>query len=161
MKKSHHDIGIQKGIDPNWRIAIIHATYYKEEIAALVESASSALKKAGIPEKNIALYEVHGSFEIPLIGAALADAKAADALIGLGIIVQGQTRHADLLAESVAHGMMNIQVRYRIPFAFEVLYVDSLTQAKARGDKGGEAARAVLRSLAEIRKINNSQILSH
>ncbi|MBI3336217.1 6,7-dimethyl-8-ribityllumazine synthase [Candidatus Peregrinibacteria bacterium] len=153
MKISHHDTGMPKGVDPNWRIAIIHATYYKEEIAALVESAKTALKEAGIPEKNISLYAAPGSFEIPLIGAALAEAKAADALIGIGIIVQGETKHADLLAESVAHGMMNIQIRYRIPFAFEVLYVDSIAQARARGEKGKEAAHAVLQSLAEIKGI--------
>jgi len=153
MKTPPHDTGILHMVDPDWRIAIIHATYYKEEIAALVESASSALKEAGILEKNIALYEAPGSFEIPLIGAALAHAHAADALIGLGIIVQGETKHADLLAESVAHGMMEIQIWYRIPFAFEVLYVDTLDQVKARGDKGREAAMAVLRSLSEIRRI--------
>ena len=140
-------------VDPSWRIAIIHATYYKEEIGAMVRSAEVALRTAGILAKNIALYAAPGSFEIPLIGAAIAESKAADALIGLGIIVQGQTRHADLLAESVAHGMMNIQVRYRIPFAFEVLYVDALEQARARGQKGNEAAQAVLHSLAELRRI--------
>lgn len=152
MKRSHLETGMPKVVDPNWRIAIIHATYYKEEIVALVESALSALKEAGIPEKNVALYEAPGSFEIPLIGAALADAGAADALIGIGIIVQGETKHADLLAEAVTHGMMDIQVRYRIPFAFEVLYVDCLPQARARGEKGKEAALAVLHSLAELRR---------
>lgn len=120
---------------------------------AMVESAKIALTKAGIPEKNISLYGVPGSFEIPLIGAAIAESQKADALIGLGIIVQGETKHADLLAQSVAHGMMDIQVKYRIPFAFEVLYVDSIAQARARGEKGKEAAEAVLQSLAEIKAI--------
>lgn len=153
MKRSHHQTGIPKVVDPNWKIAIIHATYYKEEIAALVESASSALKDAGIPEENITLYQAPGSFEIPLFGSALAESKKCDALIGLGIIVQGETKHADLLAQSVVYGMMEIQIRYHIPFAFEVLYVDSLAQARTRGEKGKEAAHAVLQSLAEIKAI--------
>lgn len=153
--KNNHSSCLWHHIDPSWRIAIVYATYYKEEIGVMVESATTALKAAGITEKNIALYEASGSFEIPLIGAALADARAANALIGLGIIVQGETRHADLLAASVTQGMMDIQIRYRIPFAFEVLHVDSLEQARTRGEKGQEAAHAVLHSLAELRRISS------
>ena len=56
MKTSHHDTGIPKDIYTDWRIAIIHATYYKEEIGVMVASAMATLTKAGIPEKNILLF---------------------------------------------------------------------------------------------------------
>jgi len=63
------------------------------------------------------------------------------------------------VAENVARGIMDVQVRAGIPFAFEVLYVSSLKQAqeRARGDvnKGAEAARAVLHSLAELKRIRS------
>ncbi len=148
---------LPSGIDKSWRIALIHSTYYKEEIDALVAGAIEALTEAGIPRTNISLHAAAGSFEIPLLGAALAKEKKADAMIGLGIIVEGETQHARLLAEQTARGIMDVQVQSGIPFAFEVLYVGSLKQAQARtqgeGNKGREAARAVLHSLSELKRI--------
>ncbi len=153
------DQGLPSAIDPAWRIGIIHSSYYKEEIDALVAGAVEVLTAAGVPASNISVHPAPGSFEIPLLGAALADAKKVDALIGLGIIVEGEPQHARLLAENVARGIMDVQVRAGIPFAFEVLYVSSLKQAqeRARGDvnKGAEAARAVLHSLAELKRIRS------
>ena len=144
---------IPPAADPAWRVAIIHSSYYPEEVGALVASAKDALLRSGIPEKNISLHAVHGSFEIPLIGSVIAETKKADAMIGIGIIVEGETEHARLIAESAAQGMMEIQVQHGIPFAFEVLHVRSLADAKARADKGAEAAVAVLRSLSEKARV--------
>jgi len=83
--------------------------------------------------------------------------KKADALIGLGIIVEGETYHGEILARETARGIMDVQLQSHIPFAYEVLYVKTLEQAKERSmgadNKGGEAARAVLQSLAEIAKL--------
>lgn len=143
-------------IDPTWRIGIVFSSYYPEEVRRLVEGARKTLEGAGIPAGNIEEYATAGAFEIPLMGSVLAEVKAVDALIGIGIIVEGETRHAELIARETARGIMDVQVRYGIPFAFEVLYVQSLAQAKERSsgpqNKGGEAARAVLHSLAEIAK---------
>ncbi|MBI5155696.1 6,7-dimethyl-8-ribityllumazine synthase [Candidatus Peregrinibacteria bacterium] len=143
--------------NPQWKIALIHSTYYKEEIDALVAGAMEVLTEAGIPRGNISPYPAAGSFEIPLIGGAVAKEKKADAMIGLGIIVEGETEHARLLAEQTARGIMDVQLHAGIPFAFEVLYVSSLKQALERcqgeGNKGREAARAVLHSLAELKRI--------
>jgi len=143
--------------DPSWRIGIVHSSFYTEEMSGLVEGARNFLLGAGIPAKNVTVHPVAGSFEVPLIGAALAEGKKVDALIGLGIIVEGETHHARLLAEQAARGIMDVQVRYRMPFAFEILYVDSLDQALERtrpgSNKGEEAAYAVLHSLAELKRL--------
>ena len=152
---SHH--GLPYAIDPQWRIGIIHSSYYKEEIEALVAGAVEELTAAGIKPDNVSVHAAPGSFEIPLLGGALAQEKKVDALIGLGIIMEGETHHAHLLAENVARGTMDVQVKEHIPFAFEVLYVRSLAQAQERtkgeANKGREAARAVLHSLAELKRI--------
>lgn len=122
----------------------------------MVAGARETLEQAGVKAENITEHPVAGSFEIPLIGLVLASEKKVDALIGLGIIVEGETHHAELLAQESARGMMDVQLKTQIPFAFEVLYVDDLAQAQERSkgidNKGGEAARAVLHSLAQIRK---------
>jgi 6,7-dimethyl-8-ribityllumazine synthase len=148
---------VPAGVRSDWRVGIVYAPYYKEETEALVKGAKEMLAAAGIPERNIILSVAPGSFEVPLLGRALAESGKVDALIGFGIIVQGDTHHARLLAESVTHAMMEIQMDYIMPFAYEVLYVNDLEQARARstgdGNKGREAAYAVLQSLAELEKI--------
>lgn len=144
-------------VNPEWRIGIVHSTYYKEEVGAMVEAALETLVQAGVKEEGITVHPAPGSFEIPLLGAALAAKGKVDALMGLGIIVQGETKHADLLASEVARGIMEVQVRFQIPFAFEVLYVESMQQVlercRGKGNKGREAALAVLHSLAELKWI--------
>ena len=107
-KTSLHDL--PPSIDPSWRIGIVASSYYKEEIDALVAGAIDTFRKGGIPPENIQRFDAPGSFEIPLLGAALAAEKKVDALIGLGIIVEGETEHARLLAENVARGIMDVQL---------------------------------------------------
>ena len=58
--------------DPSWRIAIIHSSFYPEDVGRLVDGAREALIAAGIDAKNVTEFPVSGSFEIPLIGAVLA-----------------------------------------------------------------------------------------
>lgn len=144
-------------VDPDWRIGIVASTYHGEHIDAMSDGARELLVEAGVKPENVFLYRAPGSFEIPVIGSALAKAKKVDALMGFGIIVQGETHHARLLAESVTQGMMDIQVEHAMPFAYEVLYVNELSQAvdrtKGQFNKGREAAYAVLHSLAELHRI--------
>ena len=125
----------------------------------MLEAAKTTLIKEGISEANITLHPVLGSFEIPLIGAVLAEAGQADALIGLGVVLQGETPHAQYIVGEVARAIMDIQLEYKTPFAFEILHVDSLEQAKARvtgeGSAGEEAAQAVLHSLAELKQLQS------
>lgn len=146
-------------IDSSWTIGIVASTYHKEHIDNMVQGAVDLFTAAGIPVENIRIHRTPGSFEIPLIGSALAKKGDVDAMIGFGIILEGATHHARLLADSVTKAMMDIQVEHAIPFAFEILYVNTLEQAieRSQGDlnKGKEAARAVLHSLAELKQIRN------
>ncbi len=142
-------------INPDWKIGIVHALFYEEEVMAMVDTAKEELIKAGIKEENIPIYPVFGSSEVPLIGAKLAQAEVVDAIIGLGIIVQGETKHADHLSREVARGIMNVQIQYGIPFAYAVLHVTDISQAKARPEKGREGALAVLHSLAQLKRLRS------
>ena len=122
----------------------------------MIASAKQILCQAGIVEGGISLHPVAGCFEIPLIGSALAEKGEVDALIGFGIVVQGETQHAQAVVEQAAKGMMDVQTRFQIPFAFEILHVHSLEDAKARCEsKGKEAAVAVVHSLAELRLLRS------
>jgi 6,7-dimethyl-8-ribityllumazine synthase len=146
-------------INTGWRVGIVASSYYEELIAELIRGAENVLLGAGLPRGNVRVFRASGSFEIPLIGNVLAAEKHVDALIGLGIIVQGETHHAQLLAEETARGMMQVQLTHGVPFAFEVLFVDSLAQAEVRcrgeDNKGAEAASAVLHSLATLERLRS------
>ena len=148
-------------IDPKWRVGIVFSSFYKEEMEHLVSGANNFLVQSGMEKAKISLHEAAGSFEVPLIGSALAEADAVDALIGLGIIVEGQTHHADLLARESARGIMDVQLSYDLPFAFEILYVNDLVHARERVtgplNKGAEAAYAVLHSLAQLKRIRSEK----
>ena len=159
MRKLPSKIQLQEKIEmslgPEWRIGIVYSSYYPEEVKELIDGAKKTLKAMGIEAGNISLHPAPGAFEVPLIGAALAKEKRVDALIGLGIIVEGETHHAGLIASEVSRGIMDVQIKYDTPFAFEILYVDSLDQAKERLDKGKEAAFASLHSLAQLKVIQS------
>lgn len=154
MKNVQSGIGKPDKVSADWKIGIVHSSFYKEDVLKMVESAKKFLIESGINSENISVHEVAGCFEIPLIGSALVDKSQINALIGLGIIVQGETQHAQEIAKQSARGMMNIQIKSKIPFANEVLHVNSLEDAQARVEsKGKEAAVAVLSSLEVLSSI--------
>lgn len=139
--------------DSSWSVAIIYSAWYPELVGPMVADAKKTLMESGIEEKNITMHEAPGSFEIPLLGAVVAEAGSADAIIALGIVVNGETHHARLIAEQAARGAMDVQLKYLMPFAFEILYVDTIELAKARSDKGKAAAITTLHSLQELQRI--------
>ncbi len=151
----HAPSDLPANIDASWKIGIITSMWHRDVLDAMVDTARKTLIDAGINPSNIRLHDAPGSFEVPLIGSALIE--HVDALIGFGIILQGETKHAEALATTTAQAMMNLQVQYKKPFAFEILHVMNIEQAKERAagphNKGFEAARAVLWSLAELQKI--------
>ena len=142
-------------IDPTWKVGIVAAQWHRDLLQPMIDVAVHTLVDAGLNANYVTVHDAPGSFEIPLIGAALMD--DVDALIGFGILLQGETGHAELIAQSVTQAMMQLQVTHKKPFAFEILHVQSLDQAKARAEgphnKGFEAARSVLISLAALKRI--------
>lgn len=142
-------------IDPNWKIAIIAAQWHRNILQLMVDVAKQTLINAGINPQNVTVYDAPGSFEVPLIGAELMD--RVDAVMGFGIVLQGETMHAQNIMESSSQAIMQLQIQHKKPFAFEILHVLTLDQARERAEgpynKGFEAARAVLFSLAELQRI--------
>jgi 6,7-dimethyl-8-ribityllumazine synthase len=147
----------QASLAPKTCVGIVYSSFYADIVSQMVQEAQLILERAGVLKSNILLQPAPGSFEVPLLGAALAKEGKVDALIGLGIIVRGETAHADLLASAVSKGMMDVQLQFGIPFAFEVLFVEDVEQAKERarspGGKGAEAAHAVIESLLALKNI--------
>lgn len=140
------------------RVAIIRADYNHEITLSLEKKCVEALRQGGIPARNIGLYSVPGCFEIPLAAQRLASLGRYHALIALGAVIRGETRHFDLVANECARGVLQVSLEHDVPIIFEVLAAYRRRDALRRaGDddlnKGREAARTALSMLATLRRL--------
>jgi 6,7-dimethyl-8-ribityllumazine synthase len=137
--------------------AIVASRFNETYVQAMVDRAHGELNALD-PEAQVVLVWTPGSFEIPLFVQTTAALKRFDAILALGVILQGGTAHATLIAESVTKALLDISLAHRVPVIHEVLLLQNEDQAKERclGDqhnRGVEAARAAVfaaRKLSEI-----------
>jgi len=137
----------------NMRFGIVVAEWNFEITSALAEGAVQTLKKHGASEENILVKYVPGSFELPLGAQYFAEMENVDAVILLGCVIQGETRHFDYICQGVTQGTTSLNLKYNKPFVFGVLTTDNEQQAKDRaggklGNKGDEAAVTAIKMVA-------------
>jgi len=140
------------------RFGIVVAEWNAEITESMCQAAISTLQEHGASENNIVKYYVPGSFELTLGAQFLAESKQVDAVICLGCIIQGETKHFDFISDSVANGIQNVGMKYNMPIIFGVLTPGNLDQAKDRsggkhGNKGEDAAIAAIKMLDLKRRI--------
>jgi len=126
--------------------AIVASQYNNTYVQPLVDSATWEINELE-PGAYVYLVRVPGSFEIPLAVKLAAMQGKFDAILALGVVLQGETAHAELIARSVTTALMNLALEFRIPVIHEVLLLKNEEQAKARClgaelNRGIEAARA-------------------
>lgn len=144
---------------PEWRVAVIYTRWNELVTDALVRGTQATLDEAGI--SDFQLIEVPGSWEVPLVAQA-ALRQGFDGVVALGCILQGETPHADLLAGDVAGALMRIQLEEGKPISWGILTPNTAEQALDRaglkmGNKGREAASALLASLQTLRALSASE----
>ena len=127
------------------KFGIVTAEWNSDITNALLEGAVNTLLKHGAKEENILRKYVPGTVELTLGAQFMAEYADLDAIICLGCVIQGETRHFDFVCQSATHGITELNMNYNIPFIFGVLTTDTLQQAKDRaggkhGNKGDEAA---------------------
>jgi 6,7-dimethyl-8-ribityllumazine synthase len=154
MSHPGHDlshIGYEGGEDhSDDQVAIVASKWNPEVTDALTLGAQATLMAAGVPEKNISIYRVPGSYELPSAAQFVIEGRPEmDAVICLGCVVQGETKHFDFINQAVAQGVKDVSLKYNLPVIFGVLTPDTLQQALDRaggkyGNKGEEAAVAAL-----------------
>lgn len=125
------------------RFGIAAACYNPELADALVDNCVATLRAAGAPAPRV--LRVPGSFEVSAAAAWLAKSGRCDCVIGLGVILQGETPHAQHIADAVAHGLTNISLQTGVPTIFGIITANTLAQARVRclgqkHNRGREAA---------------------
>jgi 6,7-dimethyl-8-ribityllumazine synthase len=129
----------------NMKFGIVVAEWNPEVTFALANGAVETLQKHGAKENQIVIKYVPGSFELPLGAQFLAEYENVDAVIILGCVIQGETRHFDYICEGVTQGIKDLNLKYNKPFIFGLLTTNNQQQALDRaggkhGNKGDEAA---------------------
>lgn len=127
----------------------IAVSRFNEDITeALLSGARDMLKRWGVKDTNVRIARVNGSFELPFAAQRLIVRHKVHAVVALGCIVKGDTRHDEYLAEAVFAGLMQLGLEKQIPIGLGVLTTQNLSQARARArgntNHGAHAAEAAV-----------------
>jgi 6,7-dimethyl-8-ribityllumazine synthase len=131
------------------RFAVVASRWNPSITDALVAGARRTLEINGVAGDAIDVVRVPGAWELPLACAWLAQAGRHSALIALGCVVRGDTRHYEQVADGCAQGLARVALDSGLPVTNGVLAVERHEDAAARadgalGNKGEEAALAAL-----------------
>ncbi|MCC6384667.1 MAG: 6,7-dimethyl-8-ribityllumazine synthase [Bacteroidia bacterium] len=153
MASSGNPADKQLRADPSFRFGIVTAEWHRDVTTALEQGARETLLNHGVSEANIVSIRVPGSFELLAGARFLVDHEKFNAVICLGCIIQGETRHFEFISQSVANALAVMSAQLSFPFIFGVLTTDTKSQALDRvggrhGNKGVDAALAALEMAA-------------
>ncbi len=140
---------------------IVASSYNAQLVDGLVNAAREELA-AIAPQSTVDVVRVPGSFEIPLGVQTVGEQGKADAILAFGLLWEGETMHAELIATAVTRSLLDLSLKLRIPVLHEVLTVSTEEQARARClgstiNRGTEAARAAVRMIHSLGAIRSAQ----
>ena len=131
------------------RFAILASRWNPRIVDALVAGARKAFADHGVAEADVDVVRVPGAWEVPQAAARLAHAGGHAAILALGCVVRGDTRHYEHVSDECARGLMRVALDTGVPVLNGVLAVEMFADAEARaggahGNKGEEAATAAI-----------------
>ena len=135
----------------SFKIHLVVSQWNKTITSGLKEGVINTLLKNNVKQANIKVWYVPGSFEL-VYGTKKAQSFDPDAVIAIGSIIQGQTKHFDFICQAVSQGIKDLNIQSEVPVIFCVLTDNNLKQAQDRsggkhGNKGVEAAVAALKMI--------------
>jgi 6,7-dimethyl-8-ribityllumazine synthase len=140
------------------RFAIVASRYNARYVDAMVRAAVRVFKAARVAALQVV--RVPGAYEIPVVAARLARTAhpPLSAIVCLGVILRGETTHAQHIGEAVSQALVNIQIEYEVPVIHEVLLLENEAQARKRclshdHNRGREAAQTALAMAAVMRRL--------
>ena len=122
---------------------IVIANYYEDIADGLLSSALNLISKSN----NIKIINVPGVFEIPV--TISKNIKKYDAFIALGCVIKGETPHFEFISHASTNAIMDLSINSLKPIGNGIITCLSMKQAKARKNKGAEAAKAVISILSQ------------
>jgi len=139
----------------NFRFGIVVSEWNDTITEGLYKGALDALLENHVPKENIIRWNVPGSYEL-IFGCKKMQQQPVDAVIAIGSVIQGETKHFDFVCEGVAQGIKDLNVLHNIPVIFCVLTDNNVQQSIDRsggkhGNKGTEAAIAAIK-MADLNK---------
>ncbi len=131
------------------RLAIVVSRYNDFVTDRLQAGAIEGLASAGIPDRDVTVIPVPGSFEIPMAARRAAETGRFEAIVCLGCLIRGETAHFEYIASAASHGLMAASAATGVPMTFGILTTESAEQALARAgsgptNKGWESAVAAV-----------------
>jgi len=128
-----------------FRFGIVVSEWNENITAGLYRGAIEGLLENGVPQENIISWDVPGSYELVYGSKRMIQSQNVDAVIAIGSVIQGETKHFDFVCEAVAQGIKDLNVLTDVPVVFCVLTDNTMQQAIDRsggihGNKGTEAA---------------------
>jgi len=131
------------------RFGIVCSRFNEFFVSKLLEGAKDAIVRHGGSAASIEVAWVPGSFEIPLVAKRLAASSRYDALIALGVVIQGATAHAQYINAEVSKGLAQVSMQHSLPVIYGVVTTESIEQAIERsgtkaGNRGASAAMAAI-----------------
>lgn len=145
------------------KFAIIASQYNAQYVDSILAAAEREFKKAAV--ENVQIIRVPGAFEIPVVAAKLAVTHnpPLSAIICLGVVIRGETAHAQLIAEAVSSSLAQLQINYEIPVIHGVLLLENEDQAKKRcldpkHNRGVEAAHTALAMAQVMRSLHSMPV---
>jgi 6,7-dimethyl-8-ribityllumazine synthase len=140
------------------RFAILASRWNPRITDALVDGARRAFADHGVADDAVDVLRVPGAWELPVLAARVAEAGRHAAIIALGCVVRGETRHYEHVADRCAEGLMRVSLDYRVPVCNGVLAVEHHADAQARaggahGNKGEECAMVAIEMANLLEKL--------
>jgi len=140
------------------KVAIVGARFNEFIVSKLISGAEDGLVRHGVEEENITAAWVPGAFEIPAVAAKLANSGKYDAVICVGAVIRGDTRHYDYVCNEVSKGVAQAGLSSGIPVLFGVITTENIEQAIARagskaGNKGYDCAVGAVEMVNLIREM--------
>jgi 6,7-dimethyl-8-ribityllumazine synthase len=131
------------------RFAIVASRWNPRIVEALIDGARHAFAAHGVGDDEVDIVRVPGAWEIPMVAAKLASSERYAAILALGCVVRGETRHYEHVADGCAQGLMRVVLDHGVPVLNGVLAVERHQDAQSRaggthGNKGEEVALAAL-----------------
>jgi len=141
------------------RFAILASRWNPRVTDALVAGARKGFVDNGVAEEAVDVIRVPGAWELPLAAARVAAAGRHAAIVALGCVVRGDTRHYEHVADRCAEGLMRVALDHRVPVLNGVLATERFEDAEARaggshGNKGEEAALAAIEMANLVEKLS-------